>query len=101
MAFDDKLQYYFKAIDEVEALPLVKDQESIRLHMGPLASSVKEHAKQWVNHLGKILHDSAKENLFQLRDQLDVSLVYKELRTVVLTHLFQVIPVPNELFDFM
>lgn len=71
VAFDDKLQYYYKTIDEVETLPLVKDQDCIRLHMGPLASSVKEHAKQWIGHLGKILRDSAKESLYKLRDQLD------------------------------
>lgn len=73
MAFDDKLQYYYKTIDEVDIQPLVKDQECIRLHMGPLASSVKENSKQWIGCLGKILHDSAKESLFKLRDELDVS----------------------------
>ncbi|XP_021370512.1 dynein heavy chain 10, axonemal-like isoform X1 [Mizuhopecten yessoensis] len=71
VAFDDKLQYYYKTIDEVEGLPLVKDQECIRLHMGPLASSVKDHAKQWISHLGKILRDSSKEALYSLRDNLD------------------------------
>lgn len=71
VAFDDKLQYYYKTIDEVDIQPLVKDQECIRLHMGPLASSVKENAKQWIGCLGKILRDSAKETLFKLRDELD------------------------------
>ena len=71
VAFDDKLQYYYKTIDEVDIQPLVKDQECIRLHMGPLASSVKENAKQWIGSLGKILRDSAKETLFKLRDELD------------------------------
>ena len=73
MAFDDKLQYYYKTIDEVDIQPLVKDQECIRLHMGPLASSVKDNAKQWIECLGKILRESAKETLFKLRDELDVS----------------------------
>lgn len=41
VSFDNKLQYYFKTIDEVETIPVVKDQECIRLYMGPLASSVK------------------------------------------------------------
>jgi hypothetical protein len=36
VAFDDKLQYYYKTIDEVDIEPLVKDQECIRLHMGLL-----------------------------------------------------------------
>ncbi|KAL3856163.1 hypothetical protein ACJMK2_010948 [Sinanodonta woodiana] len=71
VSFDDKLQYYHKTIDEVENQPTVKDQECIRLHMGPLASSVKEHAKQWISCLGKLLRDSAKEGLYKLRDKLD------------------------------
>lgn len=33
-----------------------------------------EHAKQWIACLGKLLRDSAKDNLFQLNDNLDVSL---------------------------
>ena len=45
VSFDNKLQYYFKTIDEVEAIPVVKDQECIRLHMGPLATSVKGRAQ--------------------------------------------------------
>ena len=71
--FDDRLQYYNKMIDEVESQPTTKDQECIRLSMSQLASSVVNHAKQWVSVLGKVLHDSAKENLFGLRDMLDVS----------------------------
>ncbi|XP_076108254.1 dynein axonemal heavy chain 10-like isoform X2 [Mytilus galloprovincialis] len=71
VAFDDKLQYYYKTIDEIDLQPLVKDQECVRLHMGPLASSVKDNAKQWIACLGKILRDSAKESLFKIRDDLD------------------------------
>ncbi|KAL5017096.1 hypothetical protein ScPMuIL_006685 [Solemya velum] len=71
VAFDDKLQYYQKSIEEMANLPMVKNQDCIRLHMGPLASSVREHANQWIGCLGKLLRDSAKENLFQLRDTLD------------------------------
>ena len=36
---------------------------------------VLEHAKQWIGCLGKLLRDSAKDNLFQLNDNLDVSTV--------------------------
>ncbi|XP_052801261.1 dynein axonemal heavy chain 10-like isoform X3 [Mya arenaria] len=71
VSFDSKLQYYHKTIDEVETLPVVKDQECIRLFMGPLASSVKDHAKQWINCLGKLLRDSAKDNLYQLNSTLE------------------------------
>ena len=71
--YDDRLQYYNKMMDEVENLPTTKDQDCIRLSMSQLASSVVSHAKQWESVLGKILRDSAKENLFGLRDMLDVS----------------------------
>ena len=37
--------------------------------------SISEHAKQWIGCLGKLLRDSAKDNLFQLNDNLDVSTV--------------------------
>ncbi|XP_076453104.1 dynein axonemal heavy chain 10-like [Babylonia areolata] len=69
--FDDRLQYYNKMMDEVESQPTTKDQDCIRLSMTQLASSVVNHAKQWESVLGKILRDSAKENLFGLRDMLD------------------------------
>jgi len=36
----------------------------------PLAMTVREHALMWVRSLGKLLNDSAKENLFSLRDLL-------------------------------
>lgn len=42
----------------------------VRLNLLPLATSVKEHAAKWVQELGKLLNNSAKENLFQLRDSL-------------------------------
>ena len=35
---------------------------------------ITEHAKQWIGCLGKLLRDSAKDNLFQLNDNLDVSI---------------------------
>ncbi|ESO91629.1 hypothetical protein LOTGIDRAFT_122204, partial [Lottia gigantea] len=69
--FDDKLQYYYKTIDEVAALPTVKEQDFIKLHMGPLATDVKKHAKQWIDCLGNILHTSAKESLDQLWNMMD------------------------------
>ncbi|CAH1801914.1 unnamed protein product [Owenia fusiformis] len=71
VSFDDRFQYYFKTIDDVENLPLVKDQECIRLHMAPLASAVKEHAKQWIETYGTTLRDSAKTQLYSLRDEFD------------------------------
>ena len=50
---------------------MYKDQEIVRLHMAPLANSVVGHAKAWVQCLGKLLNDSAKENLFNLKAELE------------------------------
>ncbi|XP_035829687.1 dynein heavy chain 10, axonemal isoform X2 [Aplysia californica] len=69
--FDDRLQYYNKTVDDISGLPETKDQDCIRLHMGQLASSVKEHAKEWIKTLGKLLQNSAKESLTSLHNLLD------------------------------
>ncbi|XP_050408300.1 dynein axonemal heavy chain 10 [Patella vulgata] len=69
--FDDKLQYYNKTTDEVASQPIVKDQDFIRLHMGLLATDVKKNAKQWIECLGTILHNSAKESLNELWNMMD------------------------------
>ena len=74
VAFDDRLQYYFKTMEEVQSVALVKDQESIRLHMEPLAAAIKTHAKEWVKCYGNVLHDSAKTALFSLKHDLEVSI---------------------------
>ncbi|XP_059165934.1 dynein axonemal heavy chain 10-like isoform X2 [Physella acuta] len=69
--FDDKLQYHYKIIEEINAMSDFRDQDCIRLHMSSLASSVKEHAKEWIKTLGKLLQDSAKETLASLHKLLD------------------------------
>ena len=79
--FDDRFQYYYKTVDEVDSLPITKDQECIRLNMAPLATAVKDHAKQWIQCLGKLLRDSAKESLYDLRDMLDVSDLFYLIHT--------------------
>lgn len=71
--FDDKLQYYYKSIDEIQKMPLTQVQGCIELRVHPLASSIKEHALQWIVNLGKLLHDSAWENLLSLTDLIKVS----------------------------
>ena len=60
-------------MDEIENLPLVKDQESIRLHMAPLAAAIKQHANDWVKCYGSVLYESAKTGLFALKSNLEVS----------------------------
>lgn len=43
---------------------------SVRLNLQPLARAVQEHARGWVLSLGKLLKDSAKENLYSLNSEL-------------------------------
>ncbi|CAH1233746.1 DNAH10 [Branchiostoma lanceolatum] len=71
VAYDEKLQFYTKIAHEVSEQPLVKDEDCIRLQLTPLASTVQDHAKAWVTSLGKLLNDSAKEELFTLKTELE------------------------------
>uniref|UniRef100_A0A8C6RAH3 Dynein, axonemal, heavy chain 10 n=1 Tax=Nannospalax galili TaxID=1026970 RepID=A0A8C6RAH3_NANGA len=71
VAYDEKLQFYSKIAADVMRHPLVKDEHCIRLQLGPLASAVQEKAKSWVISLGKLLNESAKEELFSLRDEIE------------------------------
>lgn len=62
-----------KLIEEVDNMPLVKDQEFIRLRTDPLAQSIKQHAKQWMDCYGKMLLESSTAGLKDLHDMLLVS----------------------------
>ncbi|XP_072163343.1 dynein axonemal heavy chain 10-like [Diadema setosum] len=70
VAYDDKLQFYSNLTTEVENQPKIKDEDCIRLHMKLLADTVKDHARKWVESLGQLLQDAAKEDLFGLRTEL-------------------------------
>jgi len=61
---------------EVESMPLVKDQDCIRLHMGPLADGIKRHAQQWIKLYGQKLHESASQNFTYLQELLAVNLYH-------------------------
>ena len=65
------LFYILPVCRQIKSLPMHKDQEIVRLHMAPLANSVIGHAKAWVQCLSKLLNDSAKENLFNLKGELE------------------------------
>ncbi|XP_053136194.1 dynein axonemal heavy chain 10 [Hemicordylus capensis] len=71
VSFDDKLQFYMKIAQEVMQQPLVKDEQCIRLLLEPLAITVQENAKGWINSLGKLLNESAKEALYELQDEIE------------------------------
>ena len=58
------------AHEEIYCIFSQQDENCIRLNLMPLAMTVQEHALMWVQELGKLLNESAKENLFSLRDTL-------------------------------
>ncbi|XP_069071115.1 dynein axonemal heavy chain 10 [Pleurodeles waltl] len=70
VTYDDKLQFYTRIGQEVTEQVLYKDEQCIRLYLGPLAYTVQENARAWVLSLGKLLNDSAREELYSVQDQL-------------------------------
>ncbi|XP_073737373.1 dynein axonemal heavy chain 10 [Callorhinus ursinus] len=71
VAYDEKLQFYSKIAYDVLHHPLIKDEHCIRLQLGPLANTVQENAKSWVTSLGKLLSESAKEELYNLHEEME------------------------------
>uniref|UniRef100_A0ABI7Z6S1 Dynein axonemal heavy chain 10 n=2 Tax=Felis catus TaxID=9685 RepID=A0ABI7Z6S1_FELCA len=71
VSYDEKLQFYSKIAQEVMRHPLVKDEHCIRLQLGPLASTVQENARSWVTSLGKLLNESAREELYHLHEEME------------------------------
>lgn len=68
--YDEKFQFYVKVSNEVAKQPMVKHEHIIRLNLEPLARAVQENIQVWVTSLGKLLNDSAREELFNLRNEL-------------------------------
>ncbi|KAM4616801.1 dynein axonemal heavy chain 10 [Polymixia lowei] len=68
--YEDKLQFYARVNKEVMLQPLVKNEHIIRLNLEPLAHTVQENAQAWVSSLGRLLNQHAREDLFNLRDEL-------------------------------
>lgn len=75
VTFDEKLQFYMKIAQEVTQQPLIKDEQFIRLHMGPLVYMVKESARDWMISLGKLLNESARQELFSLQEEIEVGVL--------------------------
>uniref|UniRef100_A0A8C9J6D4 Dynein axonemal heavy chain 10 n=1 Tax=Panthera tigris altaica TaxID=74533 RepID=A0A8C9J6D4_PANTA len=71
VSYDAKLQFYSKIAQEVMRHPLVKDEHCIRLQLGPLANTVQENARSWVTSLGKLLNESAREELYHLHEEME------------------------------
>ncbi|XP_029296329.1 dynein heavy chain 10, axonemal [Cottoperca gobio] len=68
--YDDKLQFLSCINSEVMLEPLFKNEHVIRLNLEPLAHTVRETAESWISSLGRLLNQPAKEDLFNLRDEL-------------------------------
>ena len=79
--YDDKFQQFTRTIVEVDSMALTKDLGCIRLHMGPLADGVKQHANQWIRIYGDRLQQSASQNLVSLQQLLVVTTVFLQLNT--------------------
>lgn len=72
MAYDEKLNFYTSVAAEIATHPLSREVEFAVLHIDPLAQALRENARCWVTSLGKLLNDSARESLMQLRAELEV-----------------------------
>ncbi|NWU65689.1 DYH10 protein, partial [Pterocles burchelli] len=70
VTFDEELQFYMKVAQEVTQQPLIKDEQFIRLQLAPLVYAVQENARGWMVSLGKLLNDSAREELFSLQEEI-------------------------------
>jgi hypothetical protein len=64
--------YYFKTIEEVQALPKYKEIEFVNLSMRSVCDSISNHSKEWMKCLGNQLNESAKRTLFELDAKLEV-----------------------------
>ncbi|XP_034494845.1 dynein heavy chain 10, axonemal isoform X4 [Ailuropoda melanoleuca] len=71
VAYEEKVQFYSKMAQDVLRRPLTRDEHCIRLQLGPLANTVQENAKSWVTSLGKLLNESAKEELYNLHEEME------------------------------
>ena len=76
VAYDEKMHFYTHVVSEVDSHPALKEVEFARLNMEPLATALKENARQWVAALGKRLNDSARSQLTELKTKLEVPFIY-------------------------
>ena len=74
VAYDEKMQVYKTVDSEVSLLPSNNEVEFALLRVEPLARALQENARCWVTSLGKLLNDTTKESLLQLKSELSVSM---------------------------
>uniref|UniRef100_A0A673VC35 Dynein axonemal heavy chain 10 n=1 Tax=Suricata suricatta TaxID=37032 RepID=A0A673VC35_SURSU len=71
-SYDEKLQFYSRIAREALRRPLTKDQHCVRLQLAPLATAVRESARSWVASLGRLLNESAREELGHLHEEIEI-----------------------------
>lgn len=74
VAYDEKILFYYKTIEEIQALAKYKDIDFIKLSMRSVCESIANHAKEWMKCLGQQLNESARKSLLDLKAKLDVSI---------------------------
>lgn len=71
IAYDEKLQFYSNLVTEVGNQVMTKDLDFARLNIDPLATTIQANARAWVKELGKSLNDSAREDLNDLKGEIE------------------------------
>uniref|UniRef100_A0A3Q2Z942 Dynein heavy chain tail domain-containing protein n=1 Tax=Hippocampus comes TaxID=109280 RepID=A0A3Q2Z942_HIPCM len=84
--YDQRLQFYAQINQRVVVESLFKNVHIIQLNLEPLARTVQETAESWITSLGSLLNKSAKEELFNLKEELMVMCVYISLNMIHLTN---------------
>lgn len=72
MAYDEKMNFYTNVAEDMGIQELEAEVDFALLHMGPLANALQVNARGWVTSLGKLLNESAKENLMKLDQEITV-----------------------------
>ena len=73
VAYEEKMHVYTSVSVEISSNSMSREVWFALLHMEPLARALQDNARCWVTSLGKLLNESAKESLMELKTELDVS----------------------------
>uniref|UniRef100_A0A3Q3DBI2 Dynein axonemal heavy chain 10 n=1 Tax=Hippocampus comes TaxID=109280 RepID=A0A3Q3DBI2_HIPCM len=68
--YDKRLQFYDHIHQKVVVEPLFKNVHIVQLNLEPLCRTVQEMSGYWISSLGRLLNKSAKDELFNLKDDL-------------------------------
>ncbi|XP_077456872.1 dynein axonemal heavy chain 10-like [Stigmatopora argus] len=68
--YDHRLQFYAHIHQKVLLEPVFINVHIVQLNLEPLCHTVQEMAESWISSFGSQLNKSAKEELFNLRDEL-------------------------------